>query len=306
MYEVFLDALLDSAKMIPLLFAVYFGIELIEYKFGNLIRKKVQEAGTAGPAIGALAGSLPQCGFSVVGAALYSQRLVTIGTLLAVFLATSDEAIPVILSQPERAGVLLPLILTKIFIALIAGYSLDFVFKKNNKQTLEHIEAYAGGHDDEHHDHGSIVNESACCGHNPSPDAKKFNPAQIIWHPVTHTAKIFIFIFSASLLINLIIFQLGEDVFEELFLTQSFWQPFLTAIIGLIPNCAASVLITEMYLKDAISFGSVIAGLSASGGLGVLVLFREEKNKKDVFKILGLLFGISVLSGLIIQYAFSV
>ncbi|MBU4216936.1 arsenic efflux protein [Candidatus Parcubacteria bacterium] len=304
MYELFLDVLLDSVSMIPLLLIVYIGIELVEYKFGNLIRKKVQGAGAAGPAIGALAGGFPQCGFSVVGAALYSQRLVTIGTLLAVFLSTSDEAIPVILSQPDKIGIILPLILTKIAVAIIAGYTVDFFFRKKNKFTLEHIEAYTHGHDDSHHNHDSVVDEIACCGHSPSSESKKFNPREIIWHPIKHTAKIFSYIFGASLLLNLIIFQVGQATFEKLFLGQSFWQPFLTALIGLIPNCIASVTITQMYMSHAITFGSVIAGLSASGGLGILVLFREEKNKKDVLKIMGLLYGISVIAGLIIQYVF--
>jgi len=304
MKEIILDVFFDSLEMIPLLLIVYIGIELIEYKFGNLIRKKVQNAGSAGPAIGALAGAFPQCGFSVVGAALYTQRLVTIGTLIAVFLSTSDEAIPVILSQPDKIGIILPLILTKMIIAIIAGYAIDFIFRKKNKFTLEHIEAYSHGHDDSHHNHDSVVDEIACCGHNPSSEAKKFNPRQIIWHPIAHTAKIFSFIFGASLMLNLIISRIGQDNFEKLFLGDSFWQPFLTALIGLIPNCVASVTITEMYLNDAITFGSVIAGLSASGGLGILVLFREEKNKKDVIKILGLLFSISIVAGLIIQYGF--
>lgn len=304
MLEIFLEVFFDSLELIPLLLMVYIVIELVEYKFGNLIRKKVQEAGAAGPAIGALAGAFPQCGFSVVGAALYAQRLATIGTVIAVFLSTSDEAIPVVLSHPDRMDIIIPLILTKMFIALIAGYAVDFIFRKKNVFTLQHIEAYAHGHDDSHHNHGSVVDEIACCGHNPSSEAKKFNPKQIIWHPIAHTAKIFSYIFGASLALNLIIFKIGEDNFEKLFLGDSFWQPFLTALIGLIPNCVASVTITEMYLKGAITFGSVIAGLSASGGLGILVLFREEKNKKDVFKIMALLFSISVIAGLIIQYGF--
>jgi len=302
MYSVFLDVLIDSVKMIPFLLVVYIGIELVEYKYGNLIRKKVQEAGKMGPAIGALAGSVPQCGFSVVGAALYTQRLVTIGTMLAVFLSTSDEAIPVILSQPDSLGLIFPLILTKIIIALIAGYAVDFIFRKTNEKTLQHIEAYNHGHDEAGHNHDSVVDEIACCGHSPSPDAKKFNPKEVFLHPVMHTAKIFSFIFGASLFINLIIFKVGETAFQKIFLSHSFLQPFITALIGLIPNCVASVTITQMYLKSAITFGSVIAGLSASGGLGILVLFREEKNKKDVFKILGLLYGISVLAGLVIEY----
>lgn len=301
MNKIILDALIDSAKMIPLLLVIYIGIELIEYKFGNKLREKVQKAGSAGPAIGALVGTVPQCGFSVIASALYTQRLVTIGTMLAVLLSTSDEAIPIILSQPDKAKILLPLILTKIFIALVAGYFIDFIFRKNNKKTLAHIDAYAHGKDDLNHHHESVINEQACCGHSPSSSAKKFNSKEIFFHPAIHTAKIFLFIFAISFLINFIIFKTGEATIGKIFLDNSFFQPFLAALVGLIPNCSASVALTELYLKGAITYGSVIAGLCASGGLGILVLFREEKIKKEVYKVLGLLFGISVLAGLLIN-----
>jgi hypothetical protein len=301
MLEVFFDALKDTAEMTPFLLVIYIAIELVEYKFGNKIKDKVQKAGSAGPLVGALGGSLPQCGFSVVATALYTQRLVTIGTLLAVYLSTSDEAIPIILSHPGQAKLILPLILTKILIAVVVGYFLDFIFRKINKKTLAHIEAYAKGKDDRTHHHESVAENAACCGHSTSSAAKKFNPKEIFIHPVIHTAKIFIFILAVTFLINFAIFQIGEAAFTKFLLAHSFFQPFLAALLGLIPNCAASVAVTELYINGAINYGSLIAGLCASGGLGILILFREEKNKRDIFKIMGLLFGISVASGLIIQ-----
>jgi hypothetical protein len=302
MYEVFLDALMDTVKMVPLLLVIYIGIELVEYKFGNKIISMVQKAGIAGPVIGALAGSLPQCGISVVATALYTQRLVTIGTLLAVYLSTSDEAIPIILSQPDKAGLILPLLLTKIFIALVAGYAIDLFFRKANESTLTHIEAYARGEDDEHHNHSIVIDKEACCGHSTSSSANKFNPREIFLHPVIHTAKIVGFIFAISLLINAAVFMMGEEAFGKLFSGHTFFQPFMAALVGLIPNCAASVAITELYLKGAITYGSLIAGLCASAGLGILVLFREEKEKKEIIKVLGLLLGISILVGSVVQY----
>jgi len=302
MYQIFLSAIIDTTKMIPLLLLIYIGIELIEYKLGDVIRKKVQKAGNAGPLIGALAGSFPQCGFSVVAAALYTQRLVTIGTFLAVLLATSDEAIPVILAQPNKAGLIIPLILTKIIIALIAGYAVDLIFKKNNQKTLAHIEAYSHGTDDSHHHHETIIDEPACCGHCASSSSKKFNSKEIIWHPIRHTFKIFIYILIITLLINIAVFLIGQDNLAKLLLGHTFLQPFFAALVGLIPNCAASVAITQLYLQGAISYGAVIAGLSASGGLGILVLFKEDSDKKDILKVISLLFGISLLAGLIIQY----
>ena len=304
MLEIISDALADSLKMVPLLLIIYIGTELVEYRFGNRIRERVQKAGKVGPIIGALAGSFPQCGFSVVTTALYAQRLVTIGTLLAVYISTSDEAIPIILSQPDKIYIILPLILTKIFIALIAGLVIDFLFRKNNKKILVHIEAYSQGRDEKDHDHGSITDEKACCGHSTSPVSKRFNPKEILVHPIIHTIKIFFFIFVVSVLINIAIFQIGEGQLVKFLSVNYFLQPFFTALIGLIPNCAASVAITGLYLKGLITYGSVIAGLCASAGLGILILFREEKDKKNVFTIISLLFGISVLSGLVIQYVF--
>jgi hypothetical protein len=302
LFDVFLDALTDSAKMIPLLFIIFIGVELVEYKYANNIREAVQKAGVFGPAIGAVTGSFPQCGISVVASALYTQRLITIGTLLAVYLSTSDEAIPVILSQPEKAKIIVPLIITKIIIALIGGYAVDFVLKKSNKETLAHIKAYAEGSDNEYHNHDIILEEKACCGHSASPSSIEFNPKEIILHPIIHTVKVFIFIFSVSFAINFAIAQMGDETFEKVFLIHSVFQPFLVALFGLIPNCAASVAITMLYLKGVITYGSVIAGLCASGGVGLLVLFKEEKDKKNVLIILLLLFGISVSAGYIIQY----
>lgn len=302
LFDVFLDALTDSAKMLPPLFIIFIGVELIEYKYANNIREAVQKAGVFGPAIGAVTGSFPQCGISVVASALYTQRLITIGTLLAVYLSTSDEAIPVILSQPEKAKIIVPLIITKIIIALIGGYAVDFVLKKSNKETLAHIKAYAEGSDNEYHNHDIILEEKACCGHSASPSSIEFNPKEIILHPIIHTVKVFIFIFSVSFAINFAIAQMGDETFEKVFLIHSAFQPFLVALFGLIPNCAASVAITMLYLKGVITYGSVIAGLCASGGVGLLVLFKEEKDKKNVLIILLLLFGISVSAGYIIQY----
>ena len=302
LFDIFLEALIDSAKMIPLLLISYIGIELVEYKYANKIREAVQKAGVFGPAVGAVTGSFPQCGISVVASALYTQRLTTVGTLLAVYLSTSDEAIPVILSQPDKAEIIVPLVITKIIIAIIGGYAVDFAFRKSNKETLAHIKAYAEGSDNKQHNHEVILEEKACCGHSASPSSVEFNPKEIILHPIIHTAKVFVFIFSVSFAINFAIAQMGEEAFENLFLGSSVFQPFLVALFGLIPNCAASVAITMLYLKGAITYGSVIAGLCASGGLGLLVLFKEEKDKKDVLSILLLLFGISVSAGYVIQY----
>jgi hypothetical protein len=302
MYELVLEALIDSLKMIPFLLAIYIIIELVEYKLGDKIRENVQKAGAAGPALGAVAGILPQCGFSVVTTALYTQRLVTIGTLLAVYISTSDEAIPIILSQPDKVGIILPLLLTKFIIAVIAGYLIDFFYRKTNREVLQHIKKYALKQDDINHHHETIKDDVACCGHSTCSTAKTFSVKEIFLHPLIHTLKIFVYIFIASLFINLIIFWIGNEKLTLLLASHAVWQPFLAALVGLIPNCVASVTITELYLSGVITYGSVIAGLCASGGLGLLILFKEEEHKKNAYRIIAMLYGVSVLAGLIFQY----
>ena len=151
--------------MIPLLLIIYIAIELVKYKYGNKLKEKIQKAGNSGLAIGAILRNFPKCGISVIATALYTERLLTIGTLIAVYLATSDEAIPVLLSNPDKINTIFTLISTKIIIAIIGGYSIDFVYRKNNSQTIEHIEAYSQGSDDESHHHEAIIKTKACCNH---------------------------------------------------------------------------------------------------------------------------------------------
>lgn len=295
MFNVIIDALIDTLKTVPLLFLIYLAIEYFEFRYSKKMRELTEKAGNAGPAIGAVTGSFPQCGFSVIISALYTQRLVTMGTLLAVYISTSDEAIPIILSEPKKAGVLLPLILTKIFLALFVGYLIDLIFRKRNKRILDHQQEF----EDHKCHHNHNVDEVACCGHEIG---EKLNIKDLIIHPLVHTARIFFFLLIASFTINYIFFALGDEGVRRLFLGHSIFQPVLTALIGLIPNCAASVAVTEMYLKGIISYGSVVAGLSAGGGLGLLVLFKENKNLKDTLLIITLLFGFSTLAGILIQF----
>ncbi|MFA4995583.1 MAG: putative manganese transporter [Patescibacteria group bacterium] len=297
MIEIFNDALIDTLKMVPLLFIIYVVIEFIEYKYSVKLKERVEKAGNAGPTIGALVGAVPQCGFSVISSALYTQRLLTIGTLLAVYLSTSDEAIPIILSEPGKAKVVLPLILTKIVLALFAGYVVDLFYRKSNKKVLNHIDKF--DRHECHHDH--TVDETACCGHELGEKPKVKN---LLIHPLIHTAKIFMFIFLVTLLINYIFFRVGDENIANFFLSQSIFQPVVAALIGLIPNCAASVAIAELYLKGAISYGSTIAGLSAGAGLGLLVLFKENKNLKNTLLILGLLLFFSIGAGILIDMIF--
>jgi hypothetical protein len=221
---------------------------------------------------------------------------------MAVYLSTSDEAIPVILAQPDKIGIIVPLILSKLAIALVFGYAIDLVYRKSRQKTMEHIEAYSHGHDDPGHHHVDVLDETACCGHHVGAPEKKFDLQKMFFHPTVHALKIFSFIFLITFVVNYAFFSLGDAMLARIFLSNGFFQPFLAALFGLIPNCAASVGITELYLKGILTYGSTIAGLCASGGLGVLILFREEKNKREAIKIVGLLFAISVAAGLFFQY----
>ena len=295
-----LDALVDSAKMVPLLFVIYVAIEALEIKFGNKMGTAMAKAGKAGPVIGAIAGIIPQCGVSVVATALYTQRLVTIGTLFAVYLATSDEAIPVILSQPDAAGLLVPLIATKLVIAVAVGYALDVALRKRNRRVLEHDHEYARGTDDPGHHHETAFEEKGCCGHEPAADHQRFTARGLLLHPLVHTLKIWVFIFLTSFVLALLFALVGQDAIAAALEGQTLLQPVLAAVVGLIPNCAASVAVTEFYLEGVITFGATVAGLCASGGLGVLVLLKEDDRREAVAIIAGL-FAVSVVAGLVVQ-----
>lgn len=284
MKEIFLDALIDSAKTAPLLFAIYFIIEALEYKFGGKIRSKIAAAGNLGPLIGTLFGLLPQCGFSVVGAALYTQRLISIGTLIAILLATSDEAIPIILSRPDSLPVLLPLLISKIIIALIGGYGVDLIFRKMR------LAPDSCGHD---HEHGEQL---GCCDHDIAGGRRR---RDIVLHPLRHTLTVLSFVFITTFALGLAIHSVGMG--KIALLQGSIFQPVIAALVGLIPNCAASVAITQAFIAGGIGFGSTVAGLATSGGLGILVLFKENRSFKDFLRVVFVLFIIGVLSGIIIQ-----
>jgi len=283
MNELFMDALIDSAKMIPFLLVIYFVVEWFERKFGNTIERRLKKTAKAGPVLGALFGCVPQCGFSVVAASLYSRRIITTGTLLAVILSTSDEAVPVLLSQPDQAGTVLKLLAIKLMIGIVAGVLIDLLIRRRKADApLSEIAP---------HDVG-------CCKHHVSG---KTSPWQMLVHPLIHTAKIFIFIFLVTLGLNGLIAWVGEENLGNVLLRHSLLQPFLAALVGLIPNCAASVAIAEAFLKGGLSFGSTISGLCCSGGLGLLVLARENRDLRDTLRILALLVVISTAAGLAIQ-----
>lgn len=277
-WDVLLDTLIDTAKMLPFLFGVYLLIEYLEHKASDRLPNMLRKMGFFGPIGGAALGCLPQCGFSVAASNLYSGRLISLGTLIAVFVATSDEAVPILLASPEGAGKVLKLIITKLIVAAIAGLAIDIIIKLIRGHKNEEAEPYR-----------ELCEDCGCDEHG------------VVYSAVKHTIRITLFVFAVSFILSLGISLLGEDTLNRILMTDSPLQPFLTALIGLIPNCAPSVVLTNLYASGSLSFGSVVAGLSTGAGLGLVVLFRTNKNLKENIAVAGILYFVGVLAGMIIQ-----
>jgi len=288
--HVLLHSLEDTAKLLPVLFIVYFLIEFLEYKNVFRFEKSKLLNGKASPAIGSLVGAVPQCGFSVISAELYSERKISVGALIAVFIATSDEALPIMISDYKSIPALLCLLLTKIVFGVIVGYITMLLYSKifSGKNHEHHEEDHDHDEDEKHHEE----HLHACCHHDLKEN--KFN-----WkHPLIHCLKIFVYIYIINVIFGTIIMFVGEDKLVSFLNSSSIFQPLLSVAIGLIPNCVSSVVITELYLMGGLSFGSIVAGLSVNAGLGLIVLLKENKNKKEnLFIILSL-----IISSLIIGY----
>ena len=279
--DVLLDTLIDTAKMLPFLFGVYLLIEYLEHKASDKLPKALRRMGPFGPLGGAALGCLPQCGFSVAASNLYSGRLISLGTLIAVFIATSDEAVPILLASPEGAEKVLWLIAAKIAVAVIAGLLVDLILRFLKSRRNEENEPY--------HD---LCEDCGCEEHG------------IVYSAIKHTVQITAFVFIISLFLGFVMALFGEDSLNRILMTNSPLQPFLTALIGLIPNCAASVVLTDLYAAGSLSFGSVIAGLSTGAGLGLVVLFKTNKNLKENITVAAMLYFIGVSAGMILDVIF--
>lgn len=281
------DAIIDSFHILPLLFLVFFIIELIEYFYADKINAFMKKSEKAAPLIGSLAAIIPQCGFSVIASTLYIRKFITKGTLIAIYLATSDEAIPILLANPTHMHFVFPIIGIKIIIAILAGYIIDLILKDNKYIPIVQETDTQIDNEDE-----------GCCHHSVSKRRKR----ELIYHPLKHTFNIFIFILIITMFLNFVIAVYAEHSILHVLLGKvKILEPVITAFIGLIPNCAVSIALTMLLIKGSISFGAVISGLLSNAGLGILVLFRHNENIKDSVKIVGILLLISILSGLIIQ-----
>ncbi len=330
-WEMLLDAFIDSAKILPVLLAVYFLIEFLEYRNAFSFAKSKFLKGKYSPIFGSLFGCIPQCGFSVISSDLYTKGKMSIGALLAVFIATSDEAIPIMLSSKNGIEPLLLIIGIKLVYAIAIGYLsvalYRLIFKKSaiqnrvdsDKQTSDiaqknenqiatnvsdasvqpavtevaNQEYATTDHDEHDHEHEDIVEPDGCCKHHI--ESKHFD----VVHPLVHSLKIFAFILLANVVIGALTLWVGEDKLTNALSSTYVFQPIVAVLIGLIPNCVSSVVLTKLFLAGGMSFGSVVAGLCVNAGLGLLVLFKQNKNwKENLFITLTLL-----LSGLAIGYA---
>jgi len=274
----------DSIKLLPFLFITYLVMEILEHKTGEKTKAVIKKSGKLGPLLGGLLGVFPQCGFSAAASSLYAGRIITIGTLIAIFLSTSDEMLPILISENAPIGLIIKILLIKVIIAIIAGFLIDFVVRLLNKKlkvkenTLEE-------------EIGHMCEHEHC-------DCKEDG---ILKSSIKHTLNIFLYILLITLILNTLIHFIGEENISNLILNMPVVGPIIAGIVGLIPNCAGSVILTQLYLSNVISLGSMIGGLLVGSGIGILVLFRVNKNLKENLKILGVLYAIGVISGIIID-----
>lgn len=291
------EAFVDTTRMLPYLLMAYVLVGYLEHRFGDQMGGYVARIGKGGPILGALLGCFPQCGFSVLAAALYAKRLLSGGTLLAVFLATSDEAIPVLLAHPGRARMILPLILLKLVIAVIAGVAFDLLFPRKP----EAEPAYDNGHPGHtaSEDRAEALHHAACCAHEVSSRPSLFQA--LVKHPLLHTLKVYAYLLVLTVGIGYLLGRLGDARVAALLGHGSTLQPALASVIGLIPNCFASVVLTELYAKGVLSFGALVAGLCAGSGLGLIVLIRENKGWRNTLFIVVSLLAVSIAWGMVLQ-----
>ncbi len=305
MLNVLIDSLIDTLKLAPIIILVHLAIEFFERKVAGSKKMRKVLFSPAAPAVGAAVGIIPQCGFSVVSANLYAAGKISLGTLLAVFIATSDEAIPILLSDFSAAPKLLPLLIIKLVLAVAVGYIVHFAFKNGFKFKKSHdVPQNTDENEHEHNDETPDEEESGhelhgCHGHTVT--GKKESFGYILLHPLLHSFTVLGFIFIVNFLIGTAVYFIGEESIVEFLSKTELIQPFVAALIGLIPNCAASVVITRLYAIGGLSLGAAVAGLSAGAGIGYAVLFKENANVKENVLIVVFAYALCSLAGLIIN-----
>ncbi len=292
MSEVIWDTLIDSIKLVPFLFLTYLAMEYLEHKAGEKTTHMVRKAGKLGPLIGGVAGVLPQCGFSAAASNLYAGRVITLGTLIAIYLSTSDEMLPILISEKMDLRFVLGVLAAKAVIGAVAGFVIDLLIRE---QEIHH---HGHEHSREEHEHEDEEHIHEICEH----DNCHCDEDGIFLSAVKHTLQITIFIMIIGFVLNVVLHFVGEDALANLILNRPVLGPVLAGLVGLIPNCAASVTVTQLYLRGVISLGAMMSGLLVGAGVGLLVLFRVNPDKKENLKIVGILYVIGVLTGCVINW----
>ena len=278
MIDIILEALLDALKIVPFLFITFFIIEFLEHNLNKKTEKLLLKYKKFGPIIGGLLGALPQCGFSAMAASLFSNRVITIGTVVAIFLSTSDEMLPIMLGHKTNIGVILGILGFKVLIGIIIGLIVDILFRKKG-YVKEHI-----------HINDMCEDDNCHC-----EDEGLFKSSLI------HTLKITGFILLANLVINFIVFCVGEEQLAKILMNNNIFNYFIARLVVLIPNCVSSVVITELYLSNLISLGTMFAGLLTGSGLGILLLFKVNKNLKENISVLSIIYFVGVIVGILVD-----
>lgn len=278
MLDIILDAVWDCVKLLPFLFLTYLAMEYLEHKAGDKIQNAIWRSGKYGPVIGSILGAFPQCGFSAAASNLYAGRIITLGTLLSIYLSTSDEMLPILISENAGAGMILKILGIKIVIGMTAGLIIDIVVSKFLRKNQEDMQI-----------------EHMCEQHNCHCEKG------IVKSAFHHTFEIFFYVLLITVILNMIIALIGEEFLANLILNRPVAGELIAGIIGLIPNCAASVVITQLYLNGVLSAGAMISGLLVGAGVGILVLLRVNDRPKENMRIILLLYVIGVAAGLLVE-----
>lgn len=276
MLDIILDTLIDGVKLIPFLFIAFVIIELIEHKFNRKTKNIIKKSGKYGPIVGSLLGLVPQCGFSVVATNFYITRVISIGTLFAIYLSTSDEMLPIMLSEGASFKTIFGILLIKFSCGCVFGLLIDrFIRRKKFDPQYDY----------------SLCNEEHCdCSHG------------VVKSSIKHTFNTLLFVVLISFVVNVLFEYLGVDLISKIFMRDNLFGPFVGALIGLIPSCGASIALTELFLKAAINLGTCIAGLLTGSGVAIIVLLKSNKNIKENIFIVMTLYLIGVLVGIFIEF----
>lgn len=297
--DVVIDALKDTAELIPFLFATYVVISLLDLFASDKTTAAIQRAGHAGPLIGGVLGVVPQCGFSAMGASLYADRIVSLGTFVAVILSTSDEMLPLLLAEHVEVGLLARILVTKAVLGVILGFATDLVLRavlgRTSLAGVDESDAGEGQDEDAEFDPSAYSCDCGC--------GEPLTRGQTAWWVVVNSAyrtfQVVVFIFAVSVLLNALIALVGEDALASFLSGNAVVATLVSGLVGLVPNCAASVVLTQLYIDGVLGFAPMIAGTLVAGGAGYLVLFRMNGNMRENAAIVGIVYALGVCAGLV-------